>query len=135
MSNIRQATMTWVRDLVFEGGAPDGPKQIMDGDAVAGPSPVISLLMAVASCTGADVVSILDKMRAGLTSCRIQISGTRREDHPRRFVDMHLVFHLAGAGLDEAKARRAVELSMDKYCSVIHSLAPDIAITHELRLA
>jgi len=135
MSNIRQATMTWVRDLVFEGGAPDGPRQIMDGDAVAGPSPVISLLMAVASCTGADVVSILDKMRAGLTSCRIEITGTRREDHPRRFVDMHLIFHLTGAGLDEAKARRAIELSMDKYCSVIHSLASDIAITHEMRLA
>ena len=135
MSNIRQATMTWVRDLVFEGGGPGGPIQTMDGDAAAGPSPVIALLMAVASCTGADVVSILEKMRAGLTSCRIEVTGTRREDHPRRFVDMHLVFHLAGTSLDETKARRAIELSMDKYCSVVHSLASDIAITHELRLA
>ncbi|HEV8177625.1 MAG TPA: hypothetical protein VGP44_08060, partial [Gemmatimonadales bacterium] len=52
----------------------------------------------------------------------------------RRFVAIHFVYHLSGAGLDLAKARRAVALSLDKYCSVIHSLASDIRITHELAL-
>ncbi|MDH4347347.1 MAG: OsmC family protein [Gemmatimonadota bacterium] len=133
-SNIRQATMTWVRDMVFEGGAPGGPVGTLDGDGAAGPSPVTGLLMAVAGCTGSDVVSILAKMRVSLTRLTIEVIGTRRDDHPRRFVNLHLVFDLAGDGLDETKARRAIELSLDKYCSVIHSLAPDITVTHELRL-
>jgi putative redox protein len=47
---------------------------------------------------------------------------------------MHLEYHLRGDGLDEAKARRAIELSITKYCSVVHSLAPDIRITHGLTL-
>lgn len=133
-SNIRQATLTWVRDMVFEGGAPGGPVATVDGDGAAGPSPVISLLMALAGCTGSDVVSILEKMRARPDRFTIEVTGIRREDHPRRFVAVHLVFSLAGESLDEAKAGRAVQLSLEKYCSVLHSLAPDIAITHELRL-
>jgi putative redox protein len=133
-SNIRQATVTWVRDMVFEGGAPDGPTAVVDGDGAAGPSPVVALLMAAAGCTGSDVVSILEKMRVKLARFTIEIVGIRRDDHPRRFTTLHLVFDLAGEGLDEAKARRAIELSLERYCSVVHSLAPDISITHELRL-
>ena len=133
-SNIRQATVTWVRDMVFEGGAPDGPTAVVDGNGGAAPSPVVQLLMAVAGCSGSDVVSILEKMRITLTRFSIEVTGIRRDDHPRRFTAIHLVFDLAGEGLDEAKARRAIELSLEKYCSVVHSLAPDIAITHELRL-
>jgi putative redox protein len=46
-----------------------------------------------------------------------------------------LNYRIAGAGLDETKARRAIDLSLEKYCSVVHSLAPDIAITYALSLA
>lgn len=134
MSNLRHATMTWTHGLTFEGGAPGGPVIRLDGDGGEGPSPVVALLLAAAACTGSDIVSILEKSRAGLTSCRIEMTGTRREDHPRRFVAIHMVFRLAGTALDEAKARRAVDLSLEKYCSVVHSLAPDIALTHELAL-
>jgi putative redox protein len=133
-SNLRHATIDWIGGLTFEGGAPDGPTIRMDGDGIEGPSPVVTLLLAAASCSGADVVSILEKARAGLTSCRIEITGTRREDHPRRFTAIHVVFHLAGSALDEGKARRAIDLSLEKYCSVVHSLAPDIALTHQLVL-
>ena len=134
MSNIRQATMTWVRDMVFEGGAPGGPAAVIDGDGAAGPTPVVSLLMALAGCIGSDVVSILEKMRVVLRECRIEATGARRESPPCRFLTIHLAVHLAGAGLDEAKARRAIDLSIEKYCSVGHSLAPDIALTYELHL-
>lgn len=126
--------MTWTHGMVFEGGAPGGPTIRLDGDAVEAPSPVVALLLAAASCTGSDIVSILEKSRAGLTHCRIEVTGTRREEHPRRYVAIHLVFRLAGTALDETKARRAIDLSLEKYCSVMHSLAPDIAVTHELAL-
>lgn len=134
-SNLRYASVTWLEGMTFEGGAPDGPRIRMDGDSVNGPSPVVTLLLAAASCSGSDVVSILEKSRAGLTGCRIEVTGTRREEHPRRFTAIHMVFHLSGTGLDQVKAQRAVDLSVDKYCSVVHSLAPDIAMTHELVLS
>lgn len=134
-SNLRYATVNWVDGMTFTGSAPDGPVIRVDGDSINGPSPVITLLIAAASCSGSDIVSILEKSRAGLTSCRIEVTGTRREEHPRRFTAIHMVFHLSGTALDETKAKRAIDLSVDKYCSVVHSLAPDIAITHELVLS
>ncbi len=134
MSNLRHATLTWTNGLAFEGGAPDGPSVTIDGDAAQGPSPMITLLLAAAGCTGADVVSILEKMRVGLSSFRIEVTGTRREEQPKRYVALHLVFHLAGRDLDETRARRAINLSLEKYCSVVHSLARDIAITYDLVL-
>ncbi len=134
MSNLRHATLTWTRGLVFEGGVPGGPQLVIDGDGVAGPGPMHTLLVAAAGCTGADVVSILEKMRIGLSNVRIEATGTRKESDPKRYTAIHFVFHVAGRDLDEPKARRAIELSLTKYCSVVHSLAPDIAITYDLAL-
>jgi putative redox protein len=133
-SNLRYARLSWTHDLVFEGGAPDGPTITIDGDGVGGPSPVVLLLLALAGCTGSDVVSILDKMRVGLTRADIEVTGTRREEYPRRLLAVRLSFRLAGQDLDEAKARRAIDLSLEKYCSVVHSLGRDITITYDLTL-
>ncbi|MEO8139624.1 MAG: OsmC family protein [Gemmatimonadota bacterium] len=132
MSNLRHATLAWTQGLAFHGGAPDGPSITIDGDSITGPGPMVTLLLAAAGCTGADVVSILEKMRAGLASLRIEVTGTRREEIPKRYVALHLVFHLAGRDLDEIRARRAIDLSLEKYCSVVHSLAPDIPVTYDV---
>jgi putative redox protein len=131
-SNLRHATVTWTHDLVFEGGPPGGPSITVDGDAVEAISPVVLLLVAMATCTGSDIVAILGKMRVGLQRLDMTATGTRREEYPRRYVALHLVVRAAGTELDEAKARRAIDLSLEKYCSVVHSLAPDIPITYEL---
>jgi putative redox protein len=95
---------------------------------------MLTLLLAAASCTGSDVVAILKKMRVELRELRIEVAGVRREEEPRRYVAIHFDYRLAGTGLDETKARRAIDLSLEKYCSVIHSLAPDIGITYALSL-
>ena len=73
-------------------------------------------------------------MRVTLRELRIDASGVRREEEPRRYTAIHLQYRIRGEGLDEAKARRAIELSITKYCSVVHSLAPDIRVTHGLTL-
>jgi putative redox protein len=96
---------------------------------------MLTLLLAAASCSGSDVVSIMGKMRVVLRDFRIEVHGVRRDHEPRRYVSMHFDYHLSGDGLDEIKARRAIDLSIEKYCSVIHSLAPDIAITYGFSLA
>jgi putative redox protein len=130
----KRAILTWQQGLRFSGGAPDRPAIMVDGDNAAGPGPMLTLLLAAASCTGSDVVVILEKMRVRLTSLRIEVEGVRREEEPRRYVALHFDYRLHGEGLDPVKARRAIDLSLEKYCSVVHSLAPDIAITYALSL-
>jgi putative redox protein len=134
-AETKRIALTWERDMVFRGGASDGPAVVIDGDNAAGPGPMLSLLLAAAACSGSDVVSILKKMRVTLRSFRIEASGVRREQEPRRYTDIHFDYHLAGDGLDETRARRAIDLSLEKYCSVVASLAPDITISYGLTLA
>ncbi len=131
----KRASLSWEGALRFRGGEPGKPTALVDGDNEAAPGPMLTLLLAAAGCTGSDVVVILEKMRVKLQELRIEISGVRREEEPRRYTALHLDYHLKGEGLDETKARRAIELSIQKYCSVLHSLAPDIQITHGLTLA
>jgi putative redox protein len=133
-AETKRVTLAWQERLVFRGGEPGGPVTTIDGDNAAAPGPMLTLLLAAAACTGADVVTILEKMRVPPRELRIEANGVRREEEPRRYTAIHLEYHLAGEGLDEARARRAIELSITKYCSVIHSLAPDIRITHGLTL-
>ncbi len=135
MQETRRVTLAWQDGLRFVGGAPDGPLATIDGDNDVAPGPMLTLLLAAAACSGSDVVLILQKMRVQLRELRIDVTGTRRETDPRRYVAIHLDYQMAGEGMDQAKARRAIDLSLEKYCSVIHSLAPDIAITYAFTLA
>jgi putative redox protein len=132
---VKQVALDWDRDMIFRGGAPGGPSIVIDGDNAQAPGPMLALLLAAASCTGSDVVIILEKMRVELRRLRIEVHGTRREETPRRYTAIRFEFRLAGEGLDEAKARRAIDLSLEKYCSVVASLAPDIALSYGLTLA
>ncbi len=138
MGSDRAVQLTWLgTGMQFSGAGtePATPPMVIDGDGAAGPSPMLALLLAAGGCTGADVVSILAKMQVHLRRCDIAVSGTRRDEHPRRYVAVRLRFTLAGDGLDRPRAERAVSLSLTKYCSVLHSLAPDVAIEHEIVLA
>jgi len=117
------------------GVVPPSPSILLDGDGAVGPGPMQVLLLAAASCTGSDVVLILEKMRVRLRRFAIDVVGVRRDEEPRRYTAIRFCFRLAGDGLDAAKAERAVDLSLEKYCSVVHSLAPDITITREIELA
>ena len=134
-AETKRIALTWERGLVFRGGAPGGPEVVIDGDNTTGPGPMLNLLLAAGACSGSDVVAILGKMRVGLRELRIEVRGLRREQEPKRYTSIHFDFHLAGDGLDETRARRAIDLSLEKYCSVVASLAPDITIAYGLTLA
>lgn len=134
MQETKKVVLTWQEGVRFSGGALEGPSTIVDGDNDAGPGPMLTLLLAAGSCSGSDVVVILEKMRVQLRRLRIDVTGVRREQEPRRYIAIHFDYHVAGEGLDQAKATRAIDLSLEKYCSVVHSLAPDIAITYALTL-
>ena len=135
MSNTRSIRIDWTGEgLKFRGAGtdPTTPTVEIDPENEAAPGPMLQLLIAAAGCSGADVVSILEKMRAGLESLTIDVTGTRREEHPKRYTAIKYVFRMSGKNLDETRAARAVSLSLEKYCSVLHSLAPDIEVEHEI---
>ena len=132
--NIRRVNVVWQGDMRFAAGAPGGPTIPIDADNVIAPGPMQTLLIAAAACSGADVVSIIRKMQVELTRFEMFVEGERATEHPRRYIRINFLFKLAGAGLDEPKARRAIDLSIEKYCSVIHSLKADIPITWQLEL-
>ena len=127
-------TIRWRERLVFEGGRAGRPAITVDGDSQVATSPVELLLVAAATCTAADVVDILVKMRIDLQALEVEVRGARREEHPRRFTAIHFHFRASGTGADEAKVRRAVDLSIEKYCSVVASLAPDIQVGYDVTI-
>jgi putative redox protein len=133
-AETKRVAVRWTQGLAFKGGEPGGPETVIDGDNALAPGPMLTLLLAAASCTGADVVSILQKMRVEVLELTIEASGVRREQEPRRYTAIHFDYRLRGTGLDAAKASRAIDLSIEKYCSVLGSLAPDIAVTHGFSL-
>lgn len=132
--NLREVTVRWRDKLLFEGAPPSRPAILVDGDGAAATSPVELLLLAAATCSASDVVLILQKQRVALRALEVAVQGTRRETEPRRYTAIHFRFAIAGVGADEAKARRAIDLSLEKYCSVVASLAPDLRITYEVAL-
>src|SRR5437879_4672914 len=126
--------MRWRERLVFEAGAPGRPFIVVDGDSTVAVSPVELLLVAAATCTASDVVLILGKQRVTLRGLDVVVRRTRREEQPRRYTALHFGFTTSGDGIDEAKVRRAVDLSLEKYCSVVASLAPDIRVSYDVAL-
>jgi len=127
--------MRWTEQLKFEGGAPGRPASLVDGDSKAATSPVELLLLAAATCSAADVVVILQKQRVRLAALEVAVRGTRRETEPKRYTAIAFHFTIRGEGADETKARRAIDLSLEKYCSVVASLAPDISVSYDVSVA
>ena len=127
------ATVKWVHGLTYVGTAPSGHSIVISsGDEKSSTSPMDLVLLAVASCSAVDVVSILEKKHMQVTRLEIQASGERTEDHPRAFESIHLEYRVCGPGLNDRAVARAIELSESKYCSVAATLRNpvDISTTH-----
>lgn len=87
-----------------------------------GVRPMQSLLMGLGGCSGIDIVSILKKQRQTIDGFKMKISGEREKGkEPSLWETIHIIFELQG-DIDQAKATRACELSIDKYCSVAETL-------------
>lgn len=125
-NNIRRVRLAWAgEDLVFRGGPEEGPVVTLDGSGKEGAAPMNLLLLSLAGCMGIDIKMILEKSRVPLEGIEIDVVGERASEAPRRYVRIELVCRVHGpAAPDVAKVVRAVELSRDKYCSVLHSLDP-----------
>jgi putative redox protein len=132
--NVRQVRVRWAGEgLVFEGGPDGGPSITLDSNVEKGPSPTHLLLISLAGCMAVDVKMILEKSRVPLESIEVEAVGVRADSAPRRFLSITLTYYLRGPQEEhESKLQRALDLSRDKYCSVMHSLDPSIEV--ELRV-
>jgi len=110
----------------------DGAPKI--GGNNKGMRPMQLLLTAAGSCSSMDVISILKKMKQDLKDFEVEVTGEREPDKvPSLFTDVHLHFILSG-NLDEEKVRRAIELSITKYCSVVKILEKTAKISSSFEI-
>jgi putative redox protein len=122
-----EVELAWEGDLRFRGRAAQAAI-VLDSDGRAGPSPVQAVAAALAGCMAVDVVDILLKGRQPLSGLRAHLSARRADTAPHRIVSADLRFTVSGP-VPADKVERAIALSREKYCSVWHSLQPDIAFT------
>jgi putative redox protein len=125
---VNMIRAVWKGDRRYDTGRVGQPSARIDGSGETGQSPPDALLSALATCTAMDVVDILAKRRTPATALEVEVVGERRAEHPRRFMAIDVVFHVTGAEVERAQAERAVALSLERYCTVASSLAPDIAV-------
>jgi putative redox protein len=130
-SNEYKALVRGAGDEFYIGTTPNGYSQIMDtkGDRHSAPTPMELLLVSVAACTAVDVESILAKKRQDVTDYRVEITGVRAEEHPRKFVSFHINHIVHGRDVSEKAVADAIELSDTKYCSVAATVRPTAEIT------
>ena len=125
--------LEWQGDLRFR-GTTDAISLVLDSAGEAGPTPVQALAFALAGCMAIDVVHILKKGRLVPRSLRAHLEAERAPEDPKRMVSVHLHFVVVGEAPAD-KVERAIALSREKYCSVWHSLRPDIAFRTSFEVA
>lgn len=118
---------------IFDSG-PEGRAHVIDADSKIAPGPVETLLAAIITCSGVDVVDILAKRRTPVSRFEVGITAYRRAEHPRRIMRMEIDFQVDGDGIDAEQAERAIELALEKYCTVAASLGSDILAQSRLIL-
>ena len=98
-----------------------------------GARPMQLVLMSMGGCTSMDVLSILQKMREEVKSYKVIVNADRADEHPMVFTKIHVHYILEGY-LKKENVEKAINLSMDKYCSVTHMLNKTADITHSFEI-
>jgi putative redox protein len=134
-----EARVTLVADMHFEGSASSGHKLAMDAEDESGGHnkgfrPMELLLVGFGGCSGMDVISILRKKRQNVTGLELNVKGERADSHPHVYKDIHIEFVVKGKGVDKVAVERALNLSLEKYCSVGATLGKTGTITHSYKI-
>ena len=119
-----KATIHFAENDFFVGITPSGHAQTIETDSQrhSAATPMELLLLALGGCTGVDVISILRKQRQQISDYRIEVSGERREEHPRAYTRLFVKHIVRGRSVSKDAVERAIELSDQKYCSVAATL-------------
>ncbi|MBI3377203.1 MAG: OsmC family protein [Nitrospirae bacterium] len=134
-----EAKVTYVDGLQFVGEAASGHTIVMDGDKEVGgrntgARPMELLLIGLGGCSGMDIVSILKKKKQEINGVEIKVKGEKAENYPKKFTDIDMEFIVRGRNVSEGAVKRAVELSMEKYCSVKATLEGSAKVTWSYKI-
>lgn len=121
----------WIKGHEFE-ATHEGNKILIDGDSENGHGPKALLLSAVAGCSGIDVVNILVKMRVDFSDLIITVEADQTDEHPKVYKDIYITYSLHTDPSNEDKVRKAIELSLEKYCGVSAMLKKNSVIHYNL---
>lgn len=138
MTEKESVSTKWLEDMSFESEI-DGHKIVVDakpevGGKDRGPRPKQLMLAALGGCTAMDVVSILKKMRVEIKGLDVKVEGELSEDHPKRFLKMHVIYELEGENIPLDKVKKAVSLSEERYCGVNAVYKEAMELSSEIRL-
>ncbi|MGB6269212.1 MAG: OsmC family protein [Olleya sp.] len=116
-------TTNWKGNLLFDSDNPSGQHVLMDTDLEGkqreGLSPKALMLSSLAGCSGLDVVSILEKMKVEVDDFKMEVEGLLTDEHPKYYHTVTVGYHFTGKNLSEEKIKKAVNLSIEKYCGVM----------------
>ena len=97
-------------------------------------SPMQLLLSGVVSCAAVDLVAMVKKRRKTIVEFSGEIEGVRRDEIPKKFTEINIVYHFVSPDLQEEEAQKLVNLAVEKYCSVASSLDPSIIMSHGVKI-
>lgn len=100
----------------------------------SGPNPMNLLLLALGGCTLMDVISICNKMKVDYDNIKVQVDGERRDEHPKTYKDIKIKYIVYGNNPDESKIKKAIDLSIKKYCSVHAMLKKTASISSSFEI-
>lgn len=126
--------IAWKGEHLFDAHRPNGPMVRIDASAKTGPSPVDALLIALGTCTSVDVVDILAKRRTPVATLNVEVVAKRADAVPRRVIGALITYTITGEGIERVHAQRAIDLAIEKYCSVRDSLDPKLPVSSRLLL-
>jgi len=133
------ANVKWVDGFQFVGESGSGHAIVMDASPEAGKiptgmTPMEMLLVATGGCSGMDVASVLKKKRQEVIDIQVSVSGEKAETHPQKFINIKLEYTVTGRNISEDAVKKAVELSMEKYCSVKATLEASAKISYSYKI-
>ncbi|MDF3151981.1 OsmC family protein [Mesorhizobium sp. XAP10] len=134
-----KARVKWVEERTFVGESGSGHKLVLGTvpgpeGRTPGPSPMELVLIGTGGCSAYDVVHILEKGREAVEDCVVELEADRAETEPRVFTRIHMHFVVKGRQLSSDKVKRAIDLSIEKYCSASAMLAKTATITHDFEV-
>ncbi|MDP3049022.1 MAG: OsmC family protein [Thermodesulfovibrionales bacterium] len=134
-----EAKVTYVDGLQFVGEAASGHAIVMDGDKEVGgrntgARPMELLLIGLGGCSGMDIVSILKKKKQEINGVEIKVKGEKAGNYPKKFTNIDIEFIVRGRNVSDDAVKRAVELSMEKYCSVKATLEGSAKVTWSYKI-
>ncbi len=133
-----KSRVTWISDKTFTGQTESGHSIVIgtapDDAPKPGPSAMELVLMGAGSCSAWDVVEILRKGRLAIDDVVVELDADRAETPPKVFTRIHMQFIVKGHDIPEDKVKRAIELSVEKYCSAVAMLEKTATVSYDFEV-